>query len=100
MSQLKKVKEELSFIWGKKPIVYLITEDLDLVDMLFEYDPHFCPKDVKEGKEIDVDTQGYGPWGHFRIVLLRGKKRLILLTGFEFPVGVFRQLCLFLFHII
>ena len=59
MSQLKQVKQQLSFIFGKKPIVYFVSEDVDFIDMLFEYDPNFCPIDLVCGEKVPVDKTKY-----------------------------------------
>ncbi len=55
MQRLDEIQKKLSFVFGKKPIVYFVTEDIDFIDTLFEYDGDFqhlvCIKDVK--KPID-----------------------------------------------
>jgi len=58
MGQLKKIAEELSFVFGRKPIVYFVTEDIDFIDMLFEYTPSFCPQvfDMKSERVRPMDT--------------------------------------------
>jgi len=59
MGQLKKIARELSFVFGRKPIVYFVTEDIDFIDMLFEYNPSFCPMDFVGGEYRPIDKAAY-----------------------------------------
>ena len=71
-------------------ISYLSNDQIEYISSIsyfgYKYDGH-------------DDSESYRPGGHFRVVLLRGQQRLVLLSRLELPVGVFRQLRLFVFHI-
>ena len=45
-------------------------------------------------------TQSDRPWSDLRIILLGRQQRLVLLSRFQLPMCILRQLCLFFFHYI
>ncbi len=59
MQRLEEIQKKLSFVFGKKPIVYLVTEDIDFIDELFIYDGEFKPVDNIKGEPIPVNKAEY-----------------------------------------
>ncbi len=59
MQRLEEIQKKLSFVFGKKPIVYLVTEDIDFIDELFEYDGDFKPVDIIKGDPMPINKGDY-----------------------------------------
>ncbi len=55
MQRLDEIQKKLSFVFGKKPIVYFVTEDVDFIDELYAYDIDFKSVDTVNGEKKEIN---------------------------------------------